>query len=72
MAMRRTMEVPLDQGLRDHAVPESDRIEQEGRIRTPVRLMGRGIWLAAGVLAGVVLIGFFVWIWLGAPPFHLP
>ncbi len=72
MAMRRTMEVPLDQGLDDYACPESDRMEREGMIRTPACLIGRGVWLAAGILAGVMLIGFFVWIWLRVPPFLLP
>lgn len=66
------MEVPLDQGLHDHALHTSDKIEVEGRIRTPARLMGRALWYAAGLLAGAILIGFFVWVWVGAPALHLP
>ncbi len=61
----RPMEVPQDQGYYEHALLEPDRPEEGGTIARRVRPLWQLFWLAAGVLVGALLIGFFVWIALG-------
>lgn len=61
----RPMEVAPDQGYREHALPRPDDEPKRGPLAARAVLISRVVWLAAGILAACLLVGLFVWLWLG-------
>ncbi len=61
------MEVAPEQGYYEHALLNRDEEIERGVIQTRASRIKRAFRLAAGVLAAILLAGFFVWIWLRTP-----
>lgn len=61
----RPVEVAPDQGYHEHAAPNRDEERERRPVATRMFLARRAFWLAAGILAVILLVGFFIWIWLG-------
>lgn len=63
MGGRPPPEVAPDQGYYEHALPNRDEEPERGPITARAFLVGRAFWLAAGILVGILFVGFFVWLW---------
>ncbi len=61
----RPVEVAKDQGYYDHALLDQDREVEQGALGRRARSAWRLFWLVAGVVAGAVLVGLFLWILIG-------
>ena len=59
-------EVARDQGYYEHRAPPREEPERASRIPDRVRDVWRLFWLAAGVVAAALIVGLFVWIWIGS------